>query len=110
MRFDTGDLMLLAFPFTGETVAKQRPALVVLDAGDEDVVVARVTGQPQSTPFDVPISDWRGAGLLAPSTVRLHKLATIEKRLVKRRLGQLQQRDRSAVWPILLKMWRQTAQ
>jgi len=110
MPFDPGDLLLLAFPLTGQTVARQRPALVLLDTGDEDVVLARVTTQPCSTRFDVAISDWQGAGLIAPSTIRLHKVATIEKRLVKRRLGRLQDPDRSAVWSVLVPMWRQTAQ
>jgi mRNA interferase MazF len=97
MRFEPGDLLLLAFPFADEAVTKKRPALVVLDTGDEDVPVARVITQPHSTPFDVAISDWQGAGLIAPSTIRLHKMATIEKRLVKRKLGRLQEPDRSAV-------------
>ena len=98
MHFEPGDILLLAFPFANQTAAKQRPALVVLDTGDEDVLVARVTTQPHSAPLDVAISGWQGAGLLAPSTVRLHKMATIEKRLVKRKLGGLQEPDRTAVW------------
>jgi mRNA interferase MazF len=98
MRFEWGDLVLLAFPFASETITKQRLALVLLDTGDEDVLVARVTTQPYSTPFDVAICNWEVAGLIAPSTVRLHKIATVEKRLVKRRLGSLQEGDRSATW------------
>jgi len=110
MRFEPGDLLLLAFPFAGETVTKQRPALVVLDAGDEDVLVARVTTQPYSTPFDVPISGWQGAGLIAPSTVRLHKMATVEKRLVKRKLGRLQEPDQTAVWHAFQDIYCQPSQ
>ena len=98
MRSEWGDLLLLAFPFASGPITKQRPALVLLDTGDEDVLVARVTAQPYSTPFDVAISNWEAAGLIAPSTVRLPKIATVEKRLVKRKLGSLQERDRSAAW------------
>ncbi len=61
MRFESGDLVLLAFPFASETITRE------------------------------------AAGLIAPSTVRLHKIATVEKRLVKRKLGSLQERDRLAV-------------
>ncbi len=43
MQFEPGDLVLLAFPFTSETAAKQRPALVLLDSGDDELLVARVT-------------------------------------------------------------------
>ena len=83
-----GDLVLVDFPFTTSGPGKPRPALVVLDAGDADVVLARVTTQPKNTPFDVTISGWKQSGLLAPSTVRLHKLATLAKSRVGRHLGK----------------------
>jgi mRNA interferase MazF len=83
-----GDVVLLAFPFTDGIRQKQRPALVLLDTGDPDIVVARITSQPYTTAFDVALSDQAEAGLLLPSVVRLHKLATLEK-------GQL-----IAVWGI----------
>ena len=74
-----------------------RPGLVLLDIGDLDVVVARVTRQMHATLFDIVLNDWKGAGLLAPSVVRLHKIATLEKTLVQRKLGSLQGQDRIAV-------------
>jgi mRNA interferase MazF len=101
MHFKPGDLVLIAFPFASETGAKQRPALVLLDAGDDDLLVARVTTRAHHSEFDVAIADWTGAGLIAPSTARLHKLATIEKRLIRRRLGCLSEPDWSAVRTVL---------
>jgi mRNA interferase MazF len=71
--------------------------MIVLDAGDSDLLVARVTTQLYRSSFDVEFSDWKGAGLAAPSVVRLHKLATLEKTLVRRVLGKIQSNDRSAV-------------
>jgi len=96
-----GDLVLIAFPFSGGTQAKTRPAMVVLDGGDDDVVVARVTTQLHQTSFDVSLGDWQGAGLLAASVVRLHKLATLEKQLIRRKLGRLQAADRANVTSVL---------
>jgi mRNA interferase MazF len=95
--FQPGELVLVAFPFTGGGQIKDRPALVILDTGDADVVLARVTTMSYSTPYDIAISDWQGAGLLAPSTVRLHKLATLTKTRVHRRMGDLQPGDRQSV-------------
>ena len=69
---------------------------VLFDAGDDDVVVARVTSQSSTAEFDVPISRWRNAGLLAASVTRIHKLATIEKRMVSKKLGRLDDSDWSA--------------
>jgi mRNA interferase MazF len=72
---------------------KRRPALVLLDTGDSDVLVARITGQLTQTQFDVELQEWQQAGLRLPSVVRLHKLATLEKRLVERSLGRLRETD-----------------
>ncbi len=96
--------MLLAFPYTDAAQTKKRPALVLLDAGDADLVVARVTTHPHQTPYDVRLLEWQAAGLLAPSVVRLHKVAALEKTLVERVLGRLHPRDRQAVADTLRKL------
>lgn len=96
-RYHSGEIVLLSFPFSNGESAKRRPALVLLDTADEDVVVSRVTSQAPRDAFDVEIVEWQAAGLLLPSTVRAHKIATIEKRLVQRRLGGLSSGD----WPKL---------
>jgi len=88
-----GEIVLLSFPFADATRVKRRPALVLLDTGDEDIVVARVTSQVAQRPFDVELVEWRRAGLLLPSVVRVHKVATLEKRLVEQRLGALTASD-----------------
>jgi mRNA interferase MazF len=95
--YQPGDLLLIAFPYTGGAQTKDRPALVLLDTGDADLLVARITSQLYQTTHDVLLSDWQGAGLRAPSVVRLHKLATLEKALVRTRLGSLLPQDRQAV-------------
>jgi mRNA interferase MazF len=105
MRFSPGEVVLLSFPFTNDTAAKQLPALVVYDSGDDDLVVARVTSQPSKSEYDVPISRWQNAGLLAASISRLHKLATIEKRLVRKKLGQLDDLDWSAAQSALKRIF-----
>ena len=84
-----GDIVLLEFPFTSGLGSKKRPALVIIDANDGDVVVARITSKIANTDFDVIINDWRAAGLLTPSIVRLHKIATLELTLINRKIGEL---------------------
>jgi len=59
--------------------------------------VARVTTQAIRSRYDVVIGEWSTAGLLAPSVVRLDKLATLERTLVRRPLGRLTDADWSAV-------------
>ena len=97
INYRPGELVLVSFPFTTSGPGKPRPALVVLDTGDADVVLARVTTQFATTPFDVPLQQWQNAGLLAPSIIRLHKLATIAKSSIIRPLGTIDPADRPAI-------------
>jgi len=91
--FQPGEAVLILFPFTDGAGARQRPALVLMDSGDADLLLARVTTQPCQTAFDCPLVDWAEAGLKAPSWARLHKLATLSKELVRKRLGSVSNAD-----------------
>lgn len=103
--YHPGEIVLLAFPFAAGSEVKRRPALVLLDTGNDDIVLARVTSQSALTQFDVQLDDWRQAGLLLPSVVRLHKIATLEKNLVDRKLGVLTANDWTRVRSVLLRLW-----
>lgn len=101
----SGEVLLLALAFAAVTTSKLCPVLVLLDAGDEDIVVARVTSQTTRTVFDVEIVQWEQAGLLRSSVVRLHKVNTIETGLVNRRLGILTASDWTQVRERTQQIW-----
>jgi mRNA interferase MazF len=95
--YEFGEIVLVDFPQSGMTERKRRPALVVLDIGDADVVFAPITTKERSGPGDVALRDWSADGLLRPSWVRLAKVACLEKSDVARRLGRLGKQDRDRV-------------
>jgi mRNA interferase MazF len=103
--YHPGELLFMLFPFSDVSGGKRRPALVLLDTGDNDIVVARVTGQISRTEFDVVLTEWQQAGLLMPSVVRLHKVTTLEKHMVERRLGMLAAEDWARVRTIVQQLW-----
>lgn len=70
--YQSGDVVLLSFPFVDTTDLKRRPALMLLDIGDEDIVVARITSQITQGNFDVKLLEWQQAGLRLASVVRVH--------------------------------------
>jgi mRNA interferase MazF len=105
INYQPGDIVLIAFPFAAGVQSKNRPAMVILDSGDSDILVARVTTQIGQTVHDIILNDWKNAGLLAPSTVRLHKLATLEKSLVQRCLGCVQSPDRAVISAALRRIY-----
>jgi mRNA interferase MazF len=69
--YKPGDVVLLDFPFAGGGATKRRPALVIVDTGDSDVLAARITSQDARDEFDIQLVDWKAAGLMLPSIVRV---------------------------------------
>lgn len=100
--YDFGDVILVPFPFTDQTGAKKRPAAVVSSAAYNiarlDLILMAITSQTQrAVSFgEVEVTEWRKANLIKPSVIK-PVMATIEKRLVLRRLGALEAVDRLAL-------------
>jgi mRNA interferase MazF len=84
-----GDIVLLNFPFTDSQISKRRPALVINDFGDGDIIVCRITSQIYNSSMDVYIDSWEKCGLKLPSVIRIHKVATLEKNLVELIMGKI---------------------
>jgi mRNA interferase MazF len=103
--FRPGDTVQVDFPFTNAIGTARRPGLVLIDTGDDDVVVARITSRRVRDEFDVEINDWNLAGLRSPSIVRTHKLTTIEKGLVEQHLGTLSGSDWARVREVVERLW-----
>lgn len=91
MSCSRGEVVLLPIPFTDLTSRKVRPA-VVIGWGDRanDLFVVPISSQLQNV--DLPLDDWRGAGLNVPCGIKA-KIATIERRLVLKTVGKLPDKD-----------------
>jgi mRNA interferase MazF len=93
------EVVLVRFPFSDLSSAKQRPALVLAAirprAGLRMIVVAMITSQLDAPrlPGDLTLEAWKQAGLLHPSRLRLAKVATLDESLVVKTLGTLMRRD-----------------
>ncbi|MGQ9734806.1 MAG: type II toxin-antitoxin system PemK/MazF family toxin [Candidatus Bipolaricaulia bacterium] len=92
MAYQRGDIVLVPFPFADARAAKTRPALVVNDPRYEaetgNLIIAQITSQAPKFFSDYPLRDWKVAGLVKPSIVRL-KLATLASSLVRYRPGRV---------------------
>lgn len=97
--FSQGDVVLVPFPFTDLTAIKQRPALVIsperLNQVRPDIVVAAITSQIPDVLSDdevlLPDVELQDSGLPKRSIVRLGKIFTIHKGLIRKKLGQISQ-------------------
>jgi mRNA interferase MazF len=92
-----GEIVLIRIGFHQGPGGKVRPAIIVLDSGDDDVVAAPVTSQSRQSPYDLAIADWPGAGLNVASSIRIDKLTVLAKTEVIRRLGMLTPSDRESL-------------
>ena len=100
--YEFGDVVLVPFPFTDQTGSKQRPAVVISSARyhreRRDLIIMAVTSQVgrSATAGEVAVTAWQQAGLLKASVVK-PVIATVEKQLVRRKLGRLAKEDRQAL-------------
>lgn len=99
-----GDIVLLKFPFTDGKTFKKRPALIINDFTDNDVIVCRITSQIYKTPNDIFIENWKECGLKLPSVIRVHKLATLERNMVELSMGKLDTLTKSKVKDIVSRL------
>lgn len=96
--FEFGDVVLVPFPFTDQSSIKKRPAVVVSSAiynrDRPDIIILAVTSQI-AVPSQLGtflVQDWKVAGLLKPSVVK-PIISTLQKTLVKKKLGRLVRQD-----------------
>lgn len=86
-----GDVVVIPFPFSDLTGAKKRPALVIADAGGEDVIMCQITSRTVKDELAIVIDqvDFIQGGLNQPSNVRPNKVFTADKRIVLYRAGRV---------------------
>lgn len=95
-----GDLVLVRFPFADLSTTKKRPALMLARTARSPrnrlATVAMITSQVEALKLegDVLLADWKPAGLLHPSLLRLAKLATVDEDLLDKRIGTLSSKDK----------------
>ena len=95
--YSFGDILLVPFPFTDQTSTKKRPTVVIssdkYNSQKPDLIIMAITSQfNASANFgEIIITDFKSAGLFKSSVIKL--ITTIEKNLIIRKLGKLQQSD-----------------
>jgi len=105
IRYEFGDIFLIQFPFTDPSKMSKRPAVVLYDNGDMDVLLCRVTTRPYFSSTNFKVTDWKEIGLLRESYIRVGKMATLEKDIVDRKLGSLKDDDIVRIRQILKQMF-----
>lgn len=100
------DVVLVPFPFTDQSAAKKRPAVVVssdlFHREHTNVIVVAISSQSRPTSeTEAAVHHWQRAGLLNPSVIK-PVIATFDTALVIKKLGHLSDDDRDSLQRILV--------
>lgn len=92
------DVVLLRFPFTDQSAAKVRPAVVISpdcyhQKGDDVLVMLITSNITRNSAHDIIVqvnhAEFSQTGLRQASAIRVSKIITLEKSAVNRGLGKL---------------------
>lgn len=88
-----GDIVILEFPFSNLIQIKRRPSLVIKVPKGDDIIVCQITGKSYEKSVEIPIKkeDFHKGNLKVESYIRLDKIFSIEKSLIKYKAGSLKQ-------------------
>ena len=89
--FIKGDVVVVPFPFTDLTGNKRRPALVIANPDDDDVILCQITSVARNDEYAVPneMPDFDSGALPVKSFIRSSKMFTATQHLILYSAGRL---------------------
>ncbi len=108
MMYNSGDIVLINFPFTDLVDTKIRPALVITEMKDDVIVLgifSKVSFPIEDTWFllEEHTTWFVQTGLRKRSTIKTEKIAVIHNSIIRKRLGKLPDNIFAVVKEILRK-------
>ena len=90
-RFVKGDVVVLPFPFSDLSQTKRRPALVVAEAGGDELLLCQITSQTirDRHAVAVDVADFRSGSLNKQSNVRPNRIFTADAGIMAYSAGRL---------------------
>src|SRR3989344_7643743 len=97
--FVRGDVIIIEFPYSNLKDVKRRPVLILKVPKGDDVIVAQITGESYEDGVEITLNkeDFKQGSLKRESYIRIDKIASIEKYLIKYKAGSLKQEKFSKV-------------
>ena len=89
--FVKGDVIIIEFPYSNLRNVKRRPVLILKVPKGDDVIVAQITGESYEDYVEIPLKkeNFKQGSLKRESYIRIDKIASIEKSLIKYKAGSL---------------------
>lgn len=93
--FNQGDILIVPFPFSDLTSVRQRPVLVLskkeYNEKCEDIITCGITSNLKDSKYSVliDISDLMEGGIPVKSRIKIDKLFTLEKSIVRKKIARV---------------------
>ncbi|RYE56057.1 MAG: type II toxin-antitoxin system PemK/MazF family toxin [Sphingobacteriales bacterium] len=91
--YSQGDIILIPFPFTDNINTKVRPAIIISGSivnKSDDVICVQITSKAYKDRYTFEISDKDVTQKLGGyNEVRCHKIFTLEKKLIRKKISHL---------------------
>lgn len=112
--YNPGDVILIPFPYTDLSTFKQRPCLIISSAAfnssHPDIIAVAITSQvpekPSVSEYRLSPKEQLACGLPKPSIIKLGKIVTLDQRLIRKTLGNLQHASTKRVINKLQKIFK----
>jgi mRNA interferase MazF len=90
-RFIKGDVVVVPFPFSDLTRSKRRPALVVAELEEDDLILCQITSQEIRDKYTISLeaNDFESGILKQKSNIRPNRIFTADRHIIIYRAGHL---------------------
>lgn len=108
-RFVKGDVVVLPFPFSDLSQTKRRPALVIAEAGGDELLLCQITSQAARDRHAVALgmADFQSGSLSKQSHIRPNRIFTADAGIIAYTAGHLLGSKTSEVVEKLVAMLRE---
>jgi len=88
-KFVRGSVVVIPFPFSDLSATKRRPALVLANLADNDILLCQITSQYKETKHVVPLeaTDFTIGSLPVNSYIRPERIFTADKSIILKTVG-----------------------
>lgn len=90
---EKGDVIIMPFPFSDLSSAKNRPVLVIANIEGEDIIVCQITSKERNDKYSIMLyeNEFKEGNLNTTSTIRPNRLFTADKKKILYKVGKLKE-------------------
>lgn len=107
--FESGELVVIPFPYSDLSKSKMRPALILADLTKDDFIMVQITSRSYDDIYSIQIStnDLDCGSLNFDSYIKYSKIFTANSNIILKRIGKLKKNKLDLVINELVKLLKE---